>query len=139
MRNTIVSICLVGEVQVSSVEKVTMAEPIVQTIGDYYRPTNASHVSLGFIPATPMNFKTKYYMLSGPRDKKFEWNTTSDPWEHLARFYETTSMCQPEDITENQVKLKLFNFSLVGRAEDCILCLPNGVISTWREWEDKFL
>lgn len=48
-------------------------------------------------------------------------------------------MCQLEGITEDQVKLKLFSFSLVGRAKDWLLCLPNGVIKTWKKLEDKFL
>lgn len=75
-------------------------------------------------------------MLSDRRDNQFDGNATCDPWEHLARFYETTSMSQPEGITEDHVKLKLFTFSLVGRAKDWLLYLPNGVIRTWRELED---
>lgn len=54
-------------------------------------------------------------------------------------FYETTSVCQPEGSTDDQVKLKLFSFSLVGRAKDSLLYLPNGVIRTWKEFEDKFM
>ena len=78
-------------------------------------------------------------MLSNLRDKQFDGNGTSDPWEHLARFYETMLMCQIEGITEDRVKLELFSFSLVGRANDLLLCLSNGVIRTWRELEDKFM
>lgn len=63
-------------------------------------------------------------MLLDLRDKKFEKNETSDPWEYLARFYETTSLCQLEGITQDRVKLKLFSFSLVGREKDWLLC-PN--------------
>lgn len=107
------------------VEKFSMAEPITQTMGDYYRLTDASQVSLGFIPATPVNCNIKYSMLSDLRDNPFGGNATSDPWEHLERFHETKSMCQPKDITEDQVKLKLFSFSWVGRAKDWLLRLPN--------------
>lgn len=121
------------------VETCTMGEPITQTMGDYCRPTSTSQVSLGFIPATPVNFHIKYSVLLGLRDKQFDGNANNYPGEHLARFYETTSMCQPKGITEDQVKLKLFSFSLIGRANDWLLCLPNGVIRTWRELEDKFL
>lgn len=78
-------------------------------------------------------------MLLGWRDKKFDGNINNDPWEHLARFYETTSMCQPKGIIEDQVKPKLSNFSLIGRAKDWLLCLLNGVIETWIDMEDKFL
>lgn len=108
-------------------------------MGDYYRPTYASQVFMGFTPANPISFNIEFSMLSDLRDKPFDEKTTSDPWEYLARFHETTPMCQPEDIIEDRVKLKLFNFSLVGRAKDWLLCLPNGVIRTWRDLEDKFL
>lgn len=108
---------LIGVFQVSGIEKLTMAEPIAQTMGDYCRPADTTQVSLGFIPSTPANFNIKYYVLSDLRDKQFDGNAISDPWEHLTRFYETTSMCQPLGIIEDQVKLKLFSFYLVGRAK----------------------
>lgn len=78
-------------------------------------------------------------MLLSLRDKQSDGNTNNDPWEHLTKFFDTTSMYQLEGITEDQVKLNLFTFSLIGRANDWLLYLPNGVIRTWRESEDKFL
>lgn len=117
-------------VYAASVETRTTGEPIAQSMRDYCRPTNTSQVSLGFIPATPVNFKIKYSVLLGLREKQFDENANNDPWEHLAKFYETSSMCQPEGITEDQVKPKLFSFSLIGRANDCLLCLSSGVIKT---------
>lgn len=116
-----------------------MADPKAQNMGNYYRPTNALHVSLGFLLANPVNFNIKYVVLLDLRDKPFDMNATSDPWEHLAMFHETTLKFQLEDITENQVKLKIFNFSLVGRVKDWLLSLLNGVIKTCKELEHKFL
>lgn len=78
-------------------------------------------------------------MLSDLRDKPFDRYANSDQWEHLAKFHETTPMYQPECITEDQVKLQLFSFSLVGRAKDWLLCLSNWVIKTLKELEDKYL
>lgn len=109
---------LVDEVSGSGVENFNMAEPRAQTMGNYFRPTNASQVSLGFLPSTPVNFNIKYSALLDLGDKSFYGNATSDPWKYLAMFHETTSMCQLEDIIEDQVKLKLSNVSLVGRAKD---------------------
>lgn len=57
-------------------------------------------------------------MLSGLRDNSFDGNAIRDLWEHLAHFYETTSMYRTTDVTEDQVKLRLFGFSLIGRAND---------------------
>lgn len=78
-------------------------------------------------------------MLLGLRDNSFDGNEIRDPWEHLARFYETTSMCRPTGVIEDQVKLRLFSFSLVERAKVWLLCLPNGMIGTWKELEEKFM
>lgn len=47
----------------------TMGEPTTQTIGDYYRPADVTHVSLGFVPANPINLNMKYFMLSDIRYK----------------------------------------------------------------------
>lgn len=77
-------------------------------------------------------------MLSYLRDNSFNRNATRDPWEHLARFYETTSICRPIDVIEDQVKLRLFSFSLIGITKDWLLFLPNGTIRTWKELEGKF-
>lgn len=96
------------------------------------------HTSRGFVPVNPANFDTKSYMISSLRDNLFDENAIRDPWEHLARFYETTLMCRLVDVTEDQVKPRLFSFSLIGRAKDWLFCLPNGTIRTWKNVEDKF-
>lgn len=48
-------------------------------------------------------------------------------------------MCRLTEITEDQVKLRLFWFSLIRRAKDWLLCLSNGTIQTWKKLEDTFL
>lgn len=48
-------------------------------------------------------------------------------------------MCKLTDVTDDQVKLRLFGFSLIGSAKYWLLCLLNGTIQTWKELEDKFL
>lgn len=47
-------------------------------------------------------------------------------------------MCNPEGVIEDEVKLRLFNFSFTGRAKDWLLYLPNDIIATWKELEDKY-
>lgn len=106
------------------------AQPL--TMGDYCKLTDEAHVSRGFVPAYPANFDIKNYVLSGLRENPFDGNTIRNPWVHLARFYETTSMCKPIDVTEDQVKLRLFGFSLIRRAKDWLFCLPNGTIWAWK-------
>lgn len=36
------------------------------------------------------------------------------------------------------VKLRLFVFSRIGRAKDWLQCIPNCVVHSWKELEDKF-
>ena len=84
-------------------------------MGDYCKRTYAGHISRGFQPANPVIFYIKNYVFPGLRDNQFNVNMNKDPWEHLTRFYETSSMCAPEGVTEDQVKLWLFSFSLFGK------------------------
>ena len=63
----------------------------------------------------------------------FDGKAIRDSWEPLTKFYETCSMCKPTDVTDNQAKLHLFDFSLIGRAKDWLQCIPNGTIQTWKE------
>lgn len=54
-------------------------------------------------------------------------------------FYETCSLCKLDGVIESQIKLRLFGFSLTGRAKDWLYCSPSGTIQTWTELEDGFL
>ncbi|XP_045830999.1 uncharacterized protein LOC123922316 [Trifolium pratense] len=124
-------------------EEGTMADdpppPPRRTMGDYCRRTDAGQISMGFQPANPVTFDIKNIVLTGLRDKQFDGSATRDPWEHLERFYETCTMCRPEGYTDSQIKLRLFGFTLMGRAKDWLQCIPSGTINTWKELEDKFL
>lgn len=113
------------------------AQPL--TMGEYCEWTYGGHVSRGFVPVGPANFNIKNYVFSGLRENPFDGNAIKDPWAHLAHLYETVSMCIPTDVTEDQVKMRLFGFSLIGREKDGLLFLLNGTIRTWKELEDKFL
>jgi len=62
------------------------------------------------------------------------------PHEHLSRFAETFEFCvPPATVTDSQKKLRLFPFTLTGKARDWLLSLPSGTIQTWDELELKFL
>lgn len=78
-------------------------------------------------------------MISGLGDNPFDGTAIRDPWEHLAHFYKTTSMCRPTNVTEDQVKLRLFSFSLIRRDKVWLLFFSNGTIQTWKELKEKFL
>lgn len=114
-----------------------------QTFVEYYRRIKADQISRGFQPANPVTFDIKNYVLHVLKDNLFNGQAINDSQEHLSKFYETCSMCKPPgvevEIVDDQVKLRFFGFSLIGRANDCLLCIPNRKIQPWKEPEDKFL
>lgn len=99
-------------------------------MGDYYKRTGVGQISLGFQPANFVMFDIEKSMLSSLRDNLFDGKDIRDIWEHLAKFYETYLICKANDITDDHVKLWLFDFSLIGRAKDWLQCIPNGTIQT---------
>ncbi|CAJ2677643.1 unnamed protein product [Trifolium pratense] len=113
--------------------------PPRRTMGDYCRRTDTGQISMGFQPANPVTFDIKNTVLTGLRDNQFDGSAIRDPWAHLERFYETCTMCRPDGYTDSQIKLRLFGFTLIGRAKDWLQCIPSGTINNWKELEDKFL
>lgn len=116
-----------------------MVVPPRQTLGDYCRRTDSGKICLGFQLANHVTFDIKNYVLTCLKENLFDGQAIRDPWEHLAKFYETCSMCNPIfEITDDQIKLCLFGFLLTGRVKDWLQCIPNGTIQTWKELEDMF-
>ncbi|MCI32010.1 putative athila retroelement ORF1 protein, partial [Trifolium medium] len=90
-----------------------------RTMGDYYKRTDANQTSLGFVPANPVNFDIKGNVLAGLREKQYDGRSNKDPWDHLTHFSETCQIQKvPDNITEDQKRLRLFAFSLTGQAKD---------------------
>ncbi|KAK2382357.1 hypothetical protein QL285_069903 [Trifolium repens] len=110
------------------------------TMGDYCKRTDNDQISLGFQPANPANFDIKGNVLTCLQENQFDGRANNDPWDHLSKFSETCQIQKvPENVTEDQKRLRLFAFSLTGPAKDWLQCLPRGSIATWKELEDKFL
>lgn len=89
-------------------------------------------ISLGFQLVNPLRFDIKNYVSQGQRDNHFDEWAIREPLEHLAKFYEIFSMWKPIYVNDDQVKLHLFGFSLIGRAKEWLQCLPNRTIQTWK-------
>lgn len=56
-----------------------------------------------------MSFDIKNIILAGLRDNQFDGNAIRDPWENFSYFYEIR-------VADGQIKLRLFDFTLIGRA-----------------------
>ncbi|GAU37119.1 hypothetical protein TSUD_278700 [Trifolium subterraneum] len=57
---------------------------------------------------------------------------------HLSHFYDACDYTDPPDISESDKRLRLFKFSLTGRAKDWLDTIPPSTIQTWQQLERKF-
>ncbi|KAL2237415.1 UNVERIFIED_CONTAM: hypothetical protein Sindi_0933200 [Sesamum indicum] len=62
-----------------------------------------------------------------------------DPHKHLKEFHVVCSKMQPQSISEEQLKLRAFPFSLADQAKDWLYFLPSGFITTWNDLKRQFL
>ncbi|KAL2250253.1 UNVERIFIED_CONTAM: hypothetical protein Sindi_2310000 [Sesamum indicum] len=62
-----------------------------------------------------------------------------DPHKHLKEFHVVCSGMRPQGVTEEQVKLRAFPFSLGDKAKDWLYSLPSGSIVNWNELKKLFL
>jgi len=125
----------------TSPESNIMGEPPTRPkLGDYVLANHRGHQTHTFRPANPAAFDIKSTVLNGLRDKQFDGTENMSPHEHLSRFAETCEFCvPPATVTDSKKNLRLFPFTLTGKARDWLLTIPSGTIQTWDELELKFL
>ncbi|XP_034218971.1 LOW QUALITY PROTEIN: uncharacterized protein LOC117630344 [Prunus dulcis] len=66
-------------------------------------------------------------------------NTTEDPYMHIKQFFEICATIKIQDLDDEQIKMRLFPFSLKDKAKSWLYSLPNASIHTWEELSNKFL
>ncbi|XP_024038240.1 uncharacterized protein LOC112498130 [Citrus sinensis] len=62
-----------------------------------------------------------------------------DPNKHLKEFHVVCSTMKPTGVSEEQVKLMAFPFSLADSAKEWFYYLPSGTVTTWNEMRQLFL
>ncbi|XP_044500229.1 uncharacterized protein LOC123221442 [Mangifera indica] len=62
-----------------------------------------------------------------------------DPHKHLKEFHVVCTGMKPNGVTEEQIKMRAFPFSLKDDAQDWLYYLPAGSITTWHEMKRLFL
>ncbi|KAK9942023.1 hypothetical protein M0R45_007713 [Rubus argutus] len=62
-----------------------------------------------------------------------------DPHKHLKEFQLVSATMKPQGVSDEQVKLRLFPFSLKDKAKDWLYDLPSGTITTWEQMARTFL
>jgi hypothetical protein len=71
--------------------------------------------------------------------EQFSGVSTDDAAAHLNNFVELCEMQKYKDVDGDIIKLKLFPFSLRGRAKDWLLSLPRNSINSWVKCKDAFV
>ncbi|CAL2239443.1 unnamed protein product [Prunus armeniaca] len=66
-------------------------------------------------------------------------NTTEDPYMHIKQFFEICATIKIHGLDDEQIKMRLFPFSLKDKAKSWLYSLPNASIHTWEELSNKFL
>ncbi|KAF7800736.1 DNA-directed DNA polymerase [Senna tora] len=70
---------------------------------------------------------------------KFIGLMNEDPYQYLKEFDVVCSSMKPERVTEEQIKLRAFPFSLDGAAKEWLFYLPAGSVTSWEEMMRLFL
>jgi hypothetical protein len=71
--------------------------------------------------------------------EQFSGVSTDGAAAHLNNFVELCEMQKYKDTDGDIIKLKLFPFSLRGRAKDWLLSLPKNSIDSWVKCKDAFI
>jgi hypothetical protein len=91
-------------------------------------------------PASKANFyEIKPALLNLVMKEQFSGVSTDDAIAHLNNFVELCEMQKYKDVDGDIIKLKLFLFSLRGRAKDFLLSLPRNSIDSWVKCKDAFI
>jgi hypothetical protein len=76
-------------------------------------------------------YEIKPALLNLVMKEQFSGVGTDDAAAHLNNFVELCEMQKYKDVDGDIIKLKLFPFSLRGRAKDWLLSLPRNSIDSW--------
>ncbi|GAU28722.1 hypothetical protein TSUD_372290 [Trifolium subterraneum] len=112
--------------------------PPRRTLGDYGQRNNGGIANLGFQPVNPVTFDIKNTVISALKEDQYSGAESQCPNLHLSHFYDACNYTDPPGISESDKRLRLFKFSLTGRAKDWLDTIPPGTIATWQDLERKF-
>ncbi|KAK4270766.1 hypothetical protein QN277_019538 [Acacia crassicarpa] len=70
---------------------------------------------------------------------KFNGLSGEEAYNHLKMFHMVCIAMKPVNVTEDQIKMRAFPFSLEGSAKSWLLGLPPGFITSWNQLKKLFL
>ncbi|KAG7578943.1 Ribonuclease H-like superfamily [Arabidopsis thaliana x Arabidopsis arenosa] len=113
---------------------------IPRNIGDGDAPRNHQQRQ-GIVPPPVQNnnFEIKSGLISMIQGNKFHGLPLEDPLDHLDNFDRLCSLTKINGVSEDSFKLRLFPFSLGGKAHHWEKTLPAGSITSWDDCKKAFL
>jgi len=108
-------------------------------LGDYAMQQGPRHFSSITIPNTTKVVEMKPIFLSLISSHQFTGMDHEDPYTHLFTFYELAGTMGFGDAEIDVVYLRLFLFSLAGKAKEWLKSHPNQSLTNWTNVEEKFL
>ncbi|KAK4265654.1 hypothetical protein QN277_026678 [Acacia crassicarpa] len=139
-----------GKVVSSSIgtELIIMAEdggdplrpPPKRTMGDYMT-LNSARIKTSIInPAVNVNnFEIKPSLISLVQQSSFSGSDLENPNQHIETFLQICDTIKMNGVPEDALRMKLFPFSLMGKARAWLRSCPTGSLSTWDIITTKFL
>uniref|UniRef100_A0A1J3HJF2 Retrotransposon gag domain-containing protein n=1 Tax=Noccaea caerulescens TaxID=107243 RepID=A0A1J3HJF2_NOCCA len=104
--------------------------------------TPNSHLNRHGITPPPVpnnNFEIKTSLISLVENSQFHGMKDEDPLKHLDKFDRLCSLQKINGVSEDGFKLRLFPFSLGGKALAWESSLPEGSVITWEQCKHAFL
>ncbi|XP_020216684.1 uncharacterized protein LOC109800304 [Cajanus cajan] len=110
------------------------------TLGDHATATSTTHFSSIATPAiAATNFEMKPALLNLIQNNQFAGLDHEDPYLHLHTFIELCGTVKIHQVPEEVIRMKLFPFSLLGKAKMWLNALPHQSLTRWSDIETKFL
>jgi hypothetical protein len=118
-----------------------MSTPENTKLCDFTSTNNNDFICTPIVPPAP---EAKFYeikpaLLNLVMKEQFSGAITYDAAAYLNNIVELCGMQKYKDIDGDIIKLKLFPFSLRGRAKDWLLSLPRNSIDSWVKCKDAFI
>jgi hypothetical protein len=108
---------------------------------EFTSTNNNDFICTPIVPPAPEAhfYEIKPSMLNLIMKEQFSGVSTDNAAAHLNNFFELCEMQKYKDVDGDIIKLKLFPFSLRGRANDWLLSLPRNSIDSWVKCKDAFI
>ncbi|XP_073290995.1 uncharacterized protein [Primulina huaijiensis] len=125
------------EIERSESDQEEMAGQAQRTLMELANPNVIQQPLCIRFPTTDSTFELKSGLIQ--LLPTFRGLAGEDPHKHLKEFHIVCTTMKPQGITEEQISLRAFSFSLADKAKYWLYYLPSGSITTWDNMKQQFL